>query len=111
MRLRELARVRTETLEVLIEKLTTDSKTKELIMEPVNMIRDKENCSAKLANFIHFVAFDMPRDLARHLIERSTKRGSHKKIQEAIEREKEKQRIYFDFLRTSSLRFKNKGKA
>ena len=100
---RVLAKRRTEDLEHLIEKLTPDAKIKESIMKPVKVTRENQVTSAS-ENFFHFIVFDMPRDLTRHLIEKSTRKGGHKKIAEEVDREREKDRIYYDALRTSSVR-------
>ena len=71
-----------------IEKLTPDQKIKELLMK--NVRTTKENSvSSSSANFFHFVVFEMPPGLTRHLIEKSTRKGAHKKIAEIVNREKE----------------------
>ena len=86
-----MAKQRTENIELLIEKLTPDAKIKELIMKPVRATRDHRVTSAS-ENFFHFVVFDMPKELTRHLIEKSTRKGGHKKIADAINLEREKDR-------------------
>ena len=72
-------------------------------MKSVKVTRENQVTSAS-DNFFHFIVFDMPRDLTRHLIEKSTRKGGHKKIAEEVDREREKDRIYYDALRTSSVR-------
>lgn len=72
-------------------------------MKPVRVTRETKVTSAS-ENFFHFIVFDMPRDLTRHLIEKSTRKGGHKKIAEVVDHEREKDRIYYDALKTSAVR-------
>jgi len=103
-RLRELAKTRTETLEIYIEKLTLDSKFKEVLMRPIKSCRDHK-VSNRSKNFFHFIVFDdLNKDIARHIIEKSTKKGNAKKIAENMEREREKARIYLDSLKSYAVR-------
>ena len=91
---------------MLIDKLTPDAKMKELIMKPVKVTRDNRVTSAS-ENFFHFVVFDMPKELTRHLIEKSTRKGGHKKIAEVMENEREKDRIYFEKLSNNGFKHFN----
>jgi len=47
---------------------------------------------------------DFNKDVAKHIIEKSTKKGSAKKIAETIEREKDKARLYLDSLKSYAVR-------
>lgn len=47
---------------------------------------------------------DLNKDIARHIIEKSTKKGNAKKIAENMERETEKARIYLDSLKSYAVR-------
>ena len=47
---------------------------------------------------------DLNKDIARHIIEKSTKKGNAKKIAENMERETEKVRIYLDSLKSYAVR-------
>ena len=73
-------------------------------MKPVKATRDHRVTSAS-ENFFHFVVFDMPKELTRHLIEKSTRKGGHKKIADAInlerEKDRDKDRLYSEGLRSS----------
>lgn len=84
----------------MIEKLTPDAKMKDVLMKPVRATRDHSVSSAS-ENFFHFVVFDLPRDLTRHLIEKSTRKGAHKKIADLVSREMSMDQDYKNGLRTS----------
>ena len=83
-----MAKQRTLNIEMMIDKLTPDTKVKDAIMEPVRETRDNRFPSAS-ENFFHFVVFDMPKELTRHLIEKSTARGRHKKIADVVNMHRE----------------------
>jgi hypothetical protein len=51
-----------------------DEKFKQLIMKPTKTCRDNK-VSSKSEAFFHFFVYDLPKDLSRHLIERSIKKG------------------------------------
>ena len=101
--MRELARARTETLEGYIDRLTTDAKMKEQFMKPIRVVRE-HSVSCKSESFFHFVVFDMPKDLTKHLIEKATNKKQMKKLNETIQREREQNETYFAFLRSQNRR-------
>ena len=76
--------MRTQDLESLLDKLTPDAKIKENFIKPIKVTRDNEVTSLS-QNFFHFIVFDMPKELTRHLIEKSTMKGRQKKIKDFIE--------------------------
>ena len=98
-RLRELARMRTEQLEGYIDRLNLDSKSKTRLMNPVRATRDFR-VTSKLENFFHIIICDLPKELAEALLKKPTGKISQKKMQELIDRDAERDRIYFDYLRT-----------
>ena len=100
---RQIARARTENLEMYIERLTSDKKVQEALMKPIKATKDHAVTSTS-ANFFHFIVFDMPRDLTRSLIEKSTRKGGHKKIAEIVQREKERDQSYYDSLKSYGIR-------
>ena len=73
-KLRELTRTRTESLEFYMEKLVLDPKFKETLMKPIKTCRDYK-VSSKSEAFFAFVVYDLPKELTKHLIEKSTKKG------------------------------------
>ena len=73
-------------------------------MRPIKSCRDHK-VSSRSKNFFHFIVHeDFNKDVARHIIEKSTKKGSAKKIAETIEREKDKARLYLDSLKSYAVR-------
>ena len=97
-RWRHLAKKRTEILEQCLDKLTNDPKIKETMMRPVVNTRDRKVMAAS-ESFFHFIVDEMPRDLTRRLIEKSTRRkNAHKNIAEFLETASNAERIYSEML-------------
>ena len=93
-----MARQRTEILDQCLDKLTNDSRIKEHLMRPVVSTRDRKVMSSS-ESFFHFIVDDMPKDLTRRLIERSTRRkNAHKNIAEFLETASNAERIYSEML-------------
>ena len=98
IKLRELAKQRTETLDLFIEKLTTDAKQKEFLMAPVRVVQERRMPRLS-ANFYHRVVTEMPKDFVKHvIIDRLTKKAVIKKIEEILERDQSQAQIFKDFL-------------
>ena len=67
-------------------------------MRPVINTRDRKVMSAS-ESFYHFIVDDMPKDLTRRLIEKSTRRkNAHKNIAEFLETATNAERIYSEML-------------
>ena len=98
-RWREHAKSRTDTLDFYLEKLTVEPKFREALMKPVKTCHDFK-VSSKSEAFFHFITYDLPKELSRHLIEKSTKKGQAKKIAEAVAKDKETARVYTDRIKS-----------
>ena len=93
-----MARQRTEILDQCLDKLTNDSRIKEHLMRPVVSTRDRKVMSSS-ESFFHFIVDDMPKDLTRRLIERSTRRkNAHKNIAEFLDTASNADRLYSEML-------------
>ena len=75
------------------------------MLEPINAAREMVVSPASEV-CLHFVVRSIPELLIRHLFDRQTKKGAAKKIQELLEREAEKDKIYFDGLKAYANRKK-----
>ena len=80
-------------------------------MRPIRATRDFK-CSSSSAKWLHCITYDFPVkeskniDLAKHLIERHTqpRKAVGKKIQELLDREGERDQLYYDYLKTNKIR-------
>ena len=67
-------------------------------MRPVASTRDRKVMSSS-ESFFHFIVDEMPKDLTRRLIEKSTRRkNAHKNIAEFLETASNAERIYSEML-------------
>ena len=81
-----MVRARTETIELLVTKLNPDPKMKDVLVNAPLRVQ-KDDIVASFVHMPNYITYDMPNELARHLIERSTKKLAHDKIAEQIERD------------------------
>ena len=87
-------------MERYIEKLTADAKMKELLIEPIKRTRD-EACYEESDYLKRKLSQALPKDLAKHIVEKSvTRKNAHKKIHDMLHAVSEQERRSLDLTRT-----------